>query len=121
MSPQHDCHHCCLTRRQCLQVLSAHLRSEPVRCRVPLRILGQDSAAPAKTDFVDAASLRPKPDVRVCGTFLQQPRPYWLGWPGTTYDLDAHQSEYRSKLEGRCRVWDSPWLRRASRSAMRSC
>jgi hypothetical protein len=28
------------------------------------------------------------------------PRPYWLGWPGTTYDLDAHQSEYRSKLEG---------------------
>ena len=98
MSPQHDCHHCCLTRRQCLQVLSASALGAGALSS-PLRILGQDSAAPAKTDFVDAASLRPKPDVRVCGTFLQQPRPYWLGWPGTTYDLDKHQKEYRQKLD----------------------
>ncbi|MCX7046847.1 MAG: hypothetical protein NTX50_15335, partial [Candidatus Sumerlaeota bacterium] len=23
---------------------------------------------------------------------------YWLGWPGTTYDLDQHQKEYRANL-----------------------
>ncbi len=99
MSPQHDCRRCCLSRRQCLQVLSASAIGATL-VSSPLRILGQDSAAPAKSDFVDAAALRPKPDVRVCGAFLEQPRPYWLGWPGTTYDLEKHQQEYRQKLDG---------------------
>lgn len=98
MSPQHDCRHCCLNRRQCLQVLSATAIGAGVLSN-PMRLLGQDAAAPATTDFVDAASLRPKPEVRVCGTFLEQPRPYWLGWPGTTYDLEKHQKEYRGLLD----------------------
>lgn len=49
-------------------------------------------------DFVDPARLRPKPRVRIEAAILQMPRPYWLGWPGTTYDLDARQLEYRTKL-----------------------
>ncbi len=98
MSLPHDCGHCCLSRRQCLQVLSASALGASVLSH-PLRLLGQDSAAPAKTDFVDAAGLRPKPEVRVCGTFLEQPRPYWLGWPGTTYDLEKHQANYRRLLD----------------------
>jgi hypothetical protein len=53
---------------------------------------------PAATDFVDAATLRPKPEVRISAAFLQLPRPYWLGWPGTTYDLDKHQGNYRAEL-----------------------
>jgi len=49
------------------------------------------------------ASLRPNPEVNVEAAFFEQPRPYWLGWPGTTYDLDAHQKEYGSELEASCK------------------
>ncbi len=58
-----------------------------------------EKSGPAKGDFIDAAQLRPRPEVRVAATFLEQPRPYWLGWPGTTYDLDKHQKNYRRLLE----------------------
>jgi L-fucose isomerase-like protein len=53
---------------------------------------------PAPSDYVDPAGLRPKPEVRVMAAFLEFPRPYWLGWPGTAYDLDARQAEYRAAL-----------------------
>ena len=58
--------------------------------------------AQADPDYVDAAKLRPSPSVRLHAAILQQPRPYWLGWPGTTYDLDARQKEYRGLLAGSC-------------------
>ena len=54
------------------------------------------------TDYVNVANLRPQPKVRIVYTVIEQPRPYWLGWPGTTYDLDGHQEEYRSKLDDSC-------------------
>ncbi|MCX7887644.1 MAG: hypothetical protein N3B01_10395, partial [Verrucomicrobiae bacterium] len=49
-------------------------------------------------DYIDPAGLRPRPQVRIAAAFLELPRPYWLGWPGTTYDLDKHQKEYRALL-----------------------
>jgi hypothetical protein len=58
----------------------------------------EPKAAPAKTDFIDPTGLRPRPEIRVAATFLQLPRPYWLGWPGTTYDLARHQKEYTALL-----------------------
>jgi len=63
-----------------------------------LDVVGEEKAKPAKADFIDAAKLRPCPDVRVAATFLEMPRPYWLGWPGTTYNLDKHQKEYSALL-----------------------
>jgi hypothetical protein len=63
-----------------------------------LRAVAQEKSGPEKTDFIDPASLRPNPEVRIAACFLEQPRPYWLGWPGTTYDLDGHQKEYSSLL-----------------------
>jgi hypothetical protein len=54
-------------------------------------------------DYVDPAKLRPNPKVRLEAAILQQPRPYWLGWPGTTYDLDGYQKEYRTRLADSCR------------------
>ncbi len=53
--------------------------------------------------FVDPKRLRPQPKVRLEAAILQQPRPYWLGWPGTTYDLDARQKEYRAMLSASCK------------------
>jgi hypothetical protein len=60
--------------------------------------VAEEKAKPSGTDFIDAAKLRPCPDVRIAATFLEMPRPYWLGWPGTTYNLDKHQKEYSALL-----------------------
>ncbi len=96
--PKHDCHHCCLNRRQCLQFLSASAVGAGM-------LLSQQSSAaedkqePSPTDFIDPATLRPQPNARVTAAFLEMPRPYWLGWPGTTYDLDKHQKHYAAQLE----------------------
>jgi hypothetical protein len=46
---------------------------------------------------VDPLSLRPQPDVRIGVAILREPPPYWLGWPGTTYDLEGHRKEYLGK------------------------
>jgi hypothetical protein len=86
-----------LNRRQCLQTLSASAIGAGLVAS-PLRSLAAAPAVPP-ADFVDPAKLRPCPEVRVAATFLEMPRPYWLGWPGTTYDLDRHQKEYRTQLE----------------------
>ncbi len=53
-------------------------------------------------DFVDPSRFRPRPKVRLDAAILQQPRPYWLGWPGKCYDLDQHQKEYRASLANSC-------------------
>ena len=92
---KHDCHHCCLSRRQCLQFLSASALGAGML--LPARdALATDDTAPS--DFIDPKDLRPQPKVRVAATFLELPRPYWLGWPGTTYELDKHQKDYAAQL-----------------------
>jgi hypothetical protein len=97
MSSQQNCR-CCLNRRQCLQVLSASALGAGLAAP-GLNLLAAEPPKPTAPDFVDASHLRPRPEVKIAATFLQHPRPYWLGWPGTTYDLDRHQKEYRTQLE----------------------
>ncbi|MHB8864228.1 MAG: hypothetical protein ACYC6N_17630 [Pirellulaceae bacterium] len=95
---KHDCHRCCLNRRECLQFLSASALGAGLAATGLTRwAAGQSDPAPG--DFIDPVSLRPQPQVRIAATFLEMPRPVWLGWPGTTYDLDQHQQEYRSLLQ----------------------
>jgi hypothetical protein len=96
MASPHSCH-CCLSRRQCLKFISWSALGAGV-FGPALQAAAQDKAEPAPGDFIDACSLRPKPEVRVAASFLELPRPYWLGWPGTTYDLEKHQKEYSSLL-----------------------
>jgi len=97
MSAPHDCRRCCLSRRECIKLLSLSALGASMGGRL-FEAVAQEKARPARADFVDAASLRPRPEVRVAATFLEMPRPYWLGWPGTTYDLDKHQKEYSGLL-----------------------
>ena len=105
VNKMHD--HCCscISRRKCVGLLSAAALGLTIGApglamsRSSRRQL-QQKISP---DYVDVTKLRPKPNVRIVHTFLEQPRPYWLGWPGTTYDLDSHEKEYRSKLESSCK------------------
>src|SRR5512140_3339801 len=97
----HTSHSCsgCLSRRHCLQIIST--------ATAGLALSGElfpVLAKPRKADpdFVDPTRLRPRPKIRVDAAILQQPRPYWLGWPGTTYNLDQRQKEYRALLAGSC-------------------
>ncbi|MBN2450997.1 MAG: hypothetical protein JXR77_11445 [Lentisphaeria bacterium] len=55
-------------------------------------------------DPVDVEGLRPHPKVRVMGAVLRRGLPYWLGWPGTSYDVPGHQAEYLGMLGDRCRA-----------------
>jgi len=89
----------CLSRRQCLQILST--------AAAGLAVSGEFFPALAKSNkadpsFVDPTRFRPRPKVRLDAAILEQPRPYWLGWPGTSYNLDQHQKEYRALLAGSC-------------------
>ncbi len=94
----HTHHHCdgCLTRRQCLRFIgSAALATGLVG--EALEPASAKTKAVAPGDYVPVESLRPKPSVRITMAILQMPRPYWLGWPGTTYDLDRFQALYRKQ------------------------
>jgi hypothetical protein len=98
MQTPHQCSGC-LSRRHCLQIITT--------AAAGLAFSGEffpALAKPRKADpaFVDPTKLRPHPKVRVDAAILQQPRPYWLGWPGGTYQLDQRQKEYRAQLAGSC-------------------
>ncbi len=84
----------CLSRRQCLGLLSAAAAGIGL-AGTPFARTCLDGPDPG--EFVDPLTLRPKPEVRVGVTILREPPPYWLGWPGTTYDLEKHQEEYLGK------------------------
>lgn len=91
----------CLSRRACLKMLSLSALGAGAIPSV-LEAAARDRARAADPGFVDPRSLRPKPDVRLMAAIFEQPRPYWLGWPGTTYDLDAHQAQYKAQLAESC-------------------
>lgn len=99
MESQHDCKRCCLSRRECLKVMSLSALGAGMGGTL-FPLVAAEKNAPAPTDCIDATALRPRPEVKVAATFLEMPRPYWLGWPGTTYNLDKHQKEYTGLLNG---------------------
>jgi len=87
----HRCE-CCLSRRKCLQLLSLSAVGAALP-PLPARAQAEPVAG-----GIDTASLRPRPTVRISAAFLERPRPYWLGWPGTSYPLDEMQANYRRQL-----------------------
>ena len=98
MTTPHQCG-CCLSRRHCLQIVSTAVAG--------LTLGGELFPALAKTrkadpDFVDPTRFRPCPKVRLDAAILEQPRPYWLGWPGASYKLEQRQKEYRGLLAKSC-------------------
>src|SRR5664279_323996 len=99
MQTPHQCAGC-LSRRRCLQIISTAAAGLTFSGGILPALAKSRKADP---DFVDPTRLRPHPKVRVDAAVLQQPRPYWLGWPGTTYNLDQRQKEYRTQLAGSCK------------------
>jgi hypothetical protein len=102
LSSQTETHRCsgCLSRRQCLKLITTAAASFSVGPSLYTALAKTGKPDP---QFVDPERLRPHPEVNIEAAILEQPRPYWLGWPGTTYDLDAHQKEYRAQLAASCK------------------
>lgn len=90
---------CCSMSRRCF------LASSVAGMTLPWVAAAQTAGADDTNlgEPLDLASFRPKPAVRVMGALIReklgtipttQKPGYWLGWPGTSYDLDNHRQEY---------------------------
>ncbi|MBI3118965.1 MAG: hypothetical protein HYZ00_09790 [Candidatus Hydrogenedentes bacterium] len=55
------------------------------------------------TEYVDLASFRPKPEVRVMSAVVRLKPPYWLGWPGTSYDVEERRAAYCAAFDDSAR------------------
>lgn len=49
-------------------------------------------------DYIELSSLRPRPAVTIASCTVRIPPPYWLGWPGTSYDLEGRYKGYAAKF-----------------------
>jgi len=93
----HSCTACCgcsLSRRRFLATGSAAAAA----LALP-RVVRAAAEGVADEGPVEAASLRPRPEVRVLAAIVRIPPPYWLGWPGTSYDLPRFEREYTDALQ----------------------
>ncbi len=86
----HPCSCCSMSRRSFLGTVTA--------CTAALTAgrasLGSLHAAPQSKEVIDLASLRPRPEVRAMSVVARQKPPYWLGWPGTSYDVEGERARY---------------------------
>jgi hypothetical protein len=65
-------------------------------------------------DYIELGSFRPKPEVRVVGAVLRLPPPYWLGWPGTSYDVEGMRAKFMADIAGSARRLGVTWLPEAA-------
>lgn len=95
MEPErHTCPHghCHVNRRELLRDLA-------MLAGAGVALGARETARASDPDArVETASLRARPKVRIRAAILRLAPPYWLGWPGTSYDLPKHQAEYQDLL-----------------------
>jgi len=82
---------CCSMSRRCFLAMAGAGAAGAALASVGL---GAAAAAGDVKEYIDIASFRPKPKVRIKSVVARVHPPYWLGWPGTSYDLEGHRKEY---------------------------
>jgi len=86
----HPCHGCSMSRRSFLATAGA--------CTAALAMTRASLASlhptPNAHEPIDLASFRPRPKVRVMTAIAREKPPYWLGWPGTAYPVEAERLRY---------------------------
>lgn len=96
----HQHHHsqkcsCCSMSRRCFMATAGAAAGAAALAG----IAGKAYAAGDPAEYVDLANLRPQPKVRITYAVVRQPPPYWLGWPGTSYDLEGWREKYGREFE----------------------
>jgi len=92
--PQKSCSSCSMSRR-------CFLASSATAAVGASLAMGAGAPAAAESDlgeYIDLASLRPRPKVRIKTCVVRQKPPYWLGWPGTAYDLEGQRAHYAQEF-----------------------
>jgi len=86
---------CCTVSRRCFVASSV-----AAFATMPLVAVPAEEPAGEKLDEpIDLKSLRPAPKVRIREVLIRRETPYWLGWPGTSYDLEGHRREYEAAFQ----------------------
>ncbi len=88
------CHGCSLSRRHFLRVGSAAAAA----MALPRGLAAAAEPAPGES-VVDIAARRPRGEVTALAAMVRIPTPYWLGWPGTSYDVPRFEREYTEALQ----------------------
>jgi hypothetical protein len=86
----HSCSCCSMSRRSFLGAAAACTAALTTGC-ASLQSL---HTTPKSHEEIDLASFRPQPKVRVMSVFAREKPPYWLGWPGTAYDVEGERARY---------------------------
>jgi len=87
---------CCRISRRCFLATSAAaaLAAPLAGCHWTPASHRRAAADGDLGETIDLASLRPRPRTRVTSVVVRQKPPYWLGWPGTAYDVEGRRKEY---------------------------
>ncbi len=90
----HPCRCCVMSRRSFLGAAAACTAALTAGCA------GLESlhTTPKSNEEIDLASFRPRPKVRVMSVIARQKPPYWLGWPGTSYDVEGERARYTREI-----------------------
>ena len=86
----HPCSCCSMSRRSFLGAAAACTAAVTAGCAS----LESLHTTPKSHEEIDLASFRPQPQVRVISAIARQKTPYWLGWPGTAYDVEGERARY---------------------------
>lgn len=82
---------CCSMSRRCFLAMAGAGAAGAAMSSVGL---GKAMAAGDLKEYIDVADLRPKPVVKIKSVVARVHPPYWLGWPGASYDLEGQRKEY---------------------------
>ena len=81
---------CCSISRRCFLAMAGAGAAGAALASAGLAVAAEGDLK----EYIDIASFRPKPKVLIKSVVARVHPPYWLGWPGTSYDLEGHRKEY---------------------------
>jgi hypothetical protein len=90
----HSCSCCSMSRRSFLGAAAACTTALTTGCAS----LESLHTTPKSHEEIDLASFRPQPKVRVMSVIAREKPPYWLGWPGTAYNVEGERVRYTKAI-----------------------
>jgi len=90
----HACSCCSMSRRSFLGAAAACTAALTTGCAS----LESLHTTPKVHEEIELASFRPRPQVRVMSVIARQKPPYWLGWPGTAYNVEGERTRYTQAI-----------------------
>lgn len=91
---------CCPLSRRCFLGASLAAMAAPLveaRPRAPVSKAERD-------EYIEVRDFRPRPVARIQLAVVRKTPPYWLGWPGTAYDVEGERVRYLKACRESARI-----------------